>query len=473
MVKQTAAVLAKSGIVFGTSGARGLLSQFSQAVAAAFTQNFISIIKNQYAFDEVLLAIDARPSSEPLAAACAGALHALGYKVRYFGLLPTPALAWYALTHNMPAIMVTGSHIADDQNGLKFFRPSGEISKADEAAIMLQQLPLVSFIPKLPPVVADAEIAYTQRYLQAFPAVALSGKHIAVYQHSSAGANLYPAIFSALGAKVTCLAPAKHFVAIDTEALSSADRAHAKAWATEHKFDALFSTDADGDRPMLADEQGRWLQGDVIGLLCAKLLGIDTLAVSLNCTSAIELSGVFKKVIRTRMGSPYVLSALAEMQDEASLAGFEANGGFILASALQLGNTRLAALPTRDALLPVIAILALAGARPLSQLAASLPKRFTASGKLQKVTIAQSDALLTNLRADPQCLLQALAQNADIISTIQLDGIKWSWQNGNSVHVRASGNSPALRCYVEAGSENEATTLLNAAVKQLVKLLAS
>ncbi|WP_449360752.1 hypothetical protein [Alishewanella longhuensis] len=41
------------------------------------------------------------------------------------------------------------------------------------------------------------------------------------------------------------------------------------------------------------------------------------------------------------------------------------------------------------------------------------------------------------------------------------------------MHVRASGNSPALRCYVEAGSENEATTLLNAAVKQLVKLLAS
>ncbi|WP_449360753.1 hypothetical protein [Alishewanella longhuensis] len=38
----------------------------------------------------------------------------------------------------------------------------------------------------------------------------------------------------------------------------------------------------------------------------------------------------------TRIGSPYVLSALAEMQDEASLAGFEANGGFILASALQL-----------------------------------------------------------------------------------------------------------------------------------------
>ncbi|WP_449360755.1 hypothetical protein [Alishewanella longhuensis] len=50
-----------------------------------------------------------------------------------------------------------------------------------------------------------------------------------MYQHSSAGANLYPAIFSALGAKVTCLAPAKRFVAIDTEALSAADRAHAKA----------------------------------------------------------------------------------------------------------------------------------------------------------------------------------------------------------------------------------------------------
>lgn len=472
MVKQTAAIIAKSGIVFGTSGARGPLTHFSQTVAAAFTQNFLALIETQYVFDEVLLAIDARPSSEPLAAACTGALQALGYKVRYFGLLPTPALAWYALTHNMPAIMVTGSHIGEDQNGLKFFRPSGEITKADEAAILQQQLPLVSFVPRLLAVAPDAAMAYTQRYLQSFPSVALSGKHIAVYQHSSAGASLYPAIFTALGAKVTCLAPAKQFVAIDTEALSAADRAHAKAWANEHKFDALFSTDADGDRPLLADEHGQWLQGDTVGLLCAKLLGIDTLAVPLNCTSAIELSGVFKQVVRTRLGSPFVLEALNQLQHENSVAGFEANGGFILASEVQLGNTYLAALPSRDALLPAIVILALAGARPLSQLVASLPKRFTASGKLQKVTASQSAALLTRLLADPECLLRTLAQQSALKSVSQLDGIKWAWHNGDTLHVRASGNSPALRCYVEAGSEADAASLLNAAIKQLVKLLA-
>lgn len=470
-MKQTAAIIAKSGIVFGTSGVRGPLTHFSQAVAAAFTQNFLAVVAAEAPVTEVFLAIDARASSEPLAAACAGIIQALGYKVRYFGVLPTPALAWFAITQHSPAIMVTGSHIAEAQNGLKFFRPTGEITKADEKAIMAQQLPFVTFTPKLPVALNDAVIAYTQRYLQAFPSVALSGKHIAVYQHSSAGANLYPTIFSALGAKVTCLAPAKHFVAIDTEALSGADRAHAKAWATEHQFDALFSTDADGDRPMLADEQGHWLRGDVIGLLCAKLLGIDSLAISLNCTSAIELSGVFKQVIRTRMGSPYVLSALAEMQDKTSLAGFEANGGFILASELQLGSARLAALPSRDALLPVIAILALAGARPLSQLVASLPKRFTASGKLQPIKTAQSDVILANLHAHPQSFLQALGQDTDIISTTEFDGIKWTWQNGNTVHVRASGNSPALRCYVEAASETAATTLLNAAVSQLIKLL--
>ncbi len=32
--------------------------------------------------------------------------------------------------------MVTGSHIPFDRNGLKFYRPDGEISKLDEEAIL-------------------------------------------------------------------------------------------------------------------------------------------------------------------------------------------------------------------------------------------------------------------------------------------------------------------------------------------------
>jgi phosphomannomutase len=50
--------------------------------------------------------------------------------------LPTPALALAAMTESASAIMVTGSHIPDDRNGLKFYTLAGEITKADEAGIL-------------------------------------------------------------------------------------------------------------------------------------------------------------------------------------------------------------------------------------------------------------------------------------------------------------------------------------------------
>ncbi|MEA7188015.1 hypothetical protein ONJ45_27985, partial [Salmonella enterica subsp. enterica serovar Virginia] len=41
----------------------------------------------------------------------------------------TPALAHQSISDKVPAIMVTGSHIPFDRNGLKFYRPDGEITK--------------------------------------------------------------------------------------------------------------------------------------------------------------------------------------------------------------------------------------------------------------------------------------------------------------------------------------------------------
>ena len=53
------------------------------------------------------------------------------------GVVPTPALALEAARRGAAAVMVTGSHIPFDRNGLKFYRPGGEeIGKGDEAGIL-------------------------------------------------------------------------------------------------------------------------------------------------------------------------------------------------------------------------------------------------------------------------------------------------------------------------------------------------
>lgn len=104
-------IINDSNIAFGTSGARGLVIDFSHDVCAAFTHAFLSVVDDKYNFNKVALAIDNRPSSYEIAQACAYAIKQHGFEVEYHGVIPTPALAHYSMQKNIPCIMVTGSHI--------------------------------------------------------------------------------------------------------------------------------------------------------------------------------------------------------------------------------------------------------------------------------------------------------------------------------------------------------------------------
>ena len=285
----SANVIKESGIQFGTSGARGLVTQFTANVCAAFSHAFISCTQTEFTFKQVAIAIDNRPSSPAMAQACTKAVQQLGLEVIYYGVVPTPALAYVAMQDNIPCIMVTGSHIPFDRNGLKFYRPDGEISKADEQAILnaTAEFEAVTDLPELV-VNNKAVIQYIERYTSLFDSKMLAGKRIGIYEHSSAGRDLYTPLFEALGAEVIALERSDEFVPIDTEAVAEVDIERAKQWSQQYGFDLIFSTDGDGDRPLVADEQGNWLRGDVLGLLCADAMNIEALAVPVSCNTAIE-----------------------------------------------------------------------------------------------------------------------------------------------------------------------------------------
>lgn len=356
-----------------------MVEHFSDEVCAAFAVAFLAEMRRTFEFDKVAIAIDRRPSSPGMAASIAGACKSLKLEVDYYGVIPTPALALQAMTDHVPAIMVTGSHIPFDRNGIKFYRPDGEISKADEQAIISSSATVPAFLPALPPVSARAAENYTSRYTKLYPADALAGLRIGLYEHSAAGRDINRAVFEQLGATVVSLDRTDTFVPIDTEAVSEEDQRRGHEWSEEHQLDALFSTDGDGDRPLLADERGNWLRGDILGLLCARELGIEALAVPVSCNTAIELCGAFKKVHRTKIGSPYVIEAMETLRDTyGSVAGFEANGGFLTGSNIKPGKANLKALPTRDAVLPALVALTSANRskQPVSHLLAELPGRY-------------------------------------------------------------------------------------------------
>lgn len=456
----------ETGVAFGTSGARGLVSSMNARLCGTYTQAFLQAVAANAA--EVVLGHDLRPSSPEIAAACAQGIRDAGKRVVFVGALPTPAVAYYAALRQAPAIIVTGSHIPFDRNGIKFYRAEGEITKADEAAMLDAEVALPEgWVPaRLPQAEPGAAAAYMSRYVSAFGPGALAGKRVALYEHSSVARDILRTLLQALGAEVVSLGRTDTFVPIDTEAVRPEDVAQARQWAQVHRFDAIISTDGDADRPLIGDETGTWLRGDVVGVLCAQILGADVVVTPVSSNTVVEKCASFQSVVRTRIGSPYVIAGMQTAAKSfpagTAVVGYEANGGFLLGTDVQLGPHTLKALPTRDAALPMLALLVASAQRgvPMSRLAASLPARFTASDRIQEVPTEASRALIASLGEDVASACAWLVLDAGpVMHRDDIDGLRLTFASNEVAHLRPSGNAPELRCYTEADSPERAAEL--------------
>lgn len=488
MAEQSIAeIMRLSGVAFGTSGARGLVTAMTDRVCHGYTWGFLKFLTECGAWapgGSVALAGDLRSSTRDILVACAQAVRDAGGEVVFCGHIPTPTLALWAIGRGIPSIMVTGSHIPDDRNGIKFYRPDGEILKEDEDGIRRQKVGAgqgqwsadgaLLDAPPLPAPV-DAVQAYCERYLAFFGDDALAGLRIGVYQHSAVGRDILVAILESLGANVISLGRSQDFVPVDTEAVRREDVERARQWALEFDLDALVSTDGDSDRPLLADHTGAWLRGDVLGVLCAHAIGADNVITPISSNSLVERCGFFSQVTRTRIGSPYVIEGMAKAQKQAPgvVCGYEANGGFLLGSDIEWNGKILSALPTRDAVLPVIA--ALVASRPgrLIDLLADLPQRFTFSDRLENFAADRCRCVMEMLHHSglfPQNdLVEEFVRiaGAPVAGVDALDGVRLTFDNGRIIHLRGSGNAPELRCYTEADSQADAAGM-NTQVLDLV-----
>jgi phosphomannomutase len=480
-------LMASSGVKFGTSGARGLVTDLSDRIAYAYTAGFLGHLARSgqlASASSVVVAGDLRPSSPRIVRAVARAVQDRGLAVVYAGAVPSPALLLAGLTRRVPSIMVTGSHIPDDRNGIKFNTADGEILKADELGIRAEVVELPSFFDAhgqldaaqgaLPPVDPAPARAYVERWLGAFPR-SLGGKRVGVYGHSAVGRELLVEILEGLGAEVLRLGWSERFIPVDTEAIREEDVVLARDWAKQHGLDAIVSTDGDSDRPLVADEQGRFLRGDVACVLAARFLGATFAAAPISCNSVLELSGWFPSV-RTRIGSPYVIEAMlaARSRGEARVVGYEANGGFLHATELLVpGGGALSPLPSRDAVVVPLALLCQASSRgvPLSSLAAELPARFTQSDRIEHFPSELGQKLVSELASGgPAAAERAFPALGRFKEKNELDGLRLTFETSEVVHVRPSGNAPELRCYVEAASAPRSEALLRYAMGRLGEL---
>ncbi len=518
---------------FGTSGLRGLVADITDLEAYINVKaalQYLLAVGDVRAGCAVVLAGDLRPSSDRIMGAAAQAIRDCGCGVVNAGKIPTPALIAHAMSARTAGVMVSGSHIPFDRNGIKLSRSTGEILKSDEAGIAREvsrvraeeygtSAEASRFTSKgmlkrpgqLPAVDPAAEEAYVARYRGAFASDALRGVRALVYQHSAVGRDLVPRILRELGAEVVVAGRTETFVPIDTENITDEelDRMEAFVVAAEGQgtIDAVVSTDGDSDRPLVVavsppsratGEGGRrvkFLPGDLLGIVVAEYLGVDAAVVPVSANDAVDRRMVERKILlhKTKIGSPYVIDAMADLARQGkyrAIVGWEANGGFLTGSPLTLPGGTLAALPTRDAILPILANLVAAAAQKvdLGTLWSRLPARFGRAGLLDEIPVAVGRAIVADL-APPDGVAEvdlgtAATPGADdltrkiaavftpalgfgkAVKVNALDGVRIWFDNGDIAHVRPSGNAPQLRIYANSDTQARADRIVALALQQ-------
>ncbi|KPF44460.1 phosphomannomutase [Rhizobium sp. AAP43] len=459
-------------VKFGTSGLRGLsvdlVGSVSALHATAFCRHLVDL--GLSSGSPIVIGQDFRPSSPEIASTVMAAVARMGFKPVDCGTIPTPALALYGTSIGAAGLMITGSHIPADRNGIKFYRPDGEIDKQDEDAITRLARELATDASANLVETGSGEQAETEatglflkRNLGVLAPEALAGKRIGVYQHSSVARDMLVSMLEAYGATVFPLGRSDRFIPVDTEAVSDDTIRLLAGWSDELGLDSILSTDGDGDRPLVTDEHGLPLRGDFLGLLSAGFLDARVVATPVTSNSGLERDKRFE-ISRTRVGSPYVIAAMNEAiaAGRDRVLGFEANGGLMLGTDFSLGTKNLKALPTRDSFLPALAALGTAANRglPLSRLVDDFKLPVALSDRLENYPTERSQALMQALTTSRAALDDFLSPLGNVRSINEVDGLRLTLTDDRVIHLRPSGNAPEMRCYVEAADQNSARDLL-------------
>ncbi len=471
----------ESGVKFGTSGARGLVAKMTDLVCYTYTRGFIQYLESindlKKEGEEIAVAGDLRDSTGRITGAVAKAVTDAGYKVRFCGCVPTPTLFFYAVSHSLASVMVTGSHIPADRNGIKYNKVAGEVLKTDEKGMIEQEVEIDENLFELDgklksvPEIAvsyekDVIELFQKRYTDFFDKNFLQGKKIVVYQHSAVGRDMLTQLIKGFGAEVVVVGKSDVFVPMDTEAIAPDKLEMFRQVAKEHKCDALVSTDGDSDRPLVCDENGEFVRGDVLGIVVADYLKVDAVVTTASANSALEESKLFKHISRTKIGSPYVVAEMIKLTDEFErVVGYESNGGFLLASKIVQRESVLEPLQSRDSFLPILSILAKAfsAGKSISELIKELPARFTYSERIENVPTDKSLEFISNNFKTGDDKSNAERLFGDLSGKVgrfeMIDGARIIFTNGEVIHIRPSGNAPELRVYTEASDANRALEL--------------
>lgn len=438
-----------SNKLFGTDGVRGLANagvmtpEMAFRIGAAVTYQ---ARKGKKRAPHVVIGKDTRVSGYLFETSIAAGICAMGGRVMLSAVLPTPAIAH--ITQSMRAdagIVISASHNAYEDNGIKVFGPDG-YKLPDEAEAELEALVRSDVLDKKRPTglnVGRAERLYDAwgRYVafvkNSFPAeLSLDGLRIVVDAAHGAAYRVAPAVFAELGADVTAIGVKPNGRNINA-GCGALHPEHAAKEVIKRNAHFGIALDGDADRVIIIDDKGKEVDGDAVMALCATRLiragklNKRTLVATVMSNLGLEhaLAREKGKVVRCSVGDRYVVEAMRK--GNYNLGG-EQSGHLIFLDHATTGDGLVAALQ--------LLAIAIREGRPLSELSAEVMERVP--------------QVLLNVKLTEKRALDTLTQGTRAIAAAE----KALGKDGR-VLVRWSGTEPKLRILVEGPSEKRIRAL--------------
>ncbi len=424
---------------FGTDGIRGRVGQ--GPISADFVLRLgnalgrVLLQRSAGRRPVVVIGKDTRISGYMFEAALEAGLVAAGADVQLLGPMPTPAVAFLTRTLGADAgIVISASHNPHYDNGIKFFSAEGE--KLDDAT----ELALEAALEAPFSTVESERLGKAMRtrdaigrYIEFCKASVPRGFHLRgtkVVLDCAHGATYHiaPLLFRELGAEVIAIGAEPNGVNIN-DGVGSMHVANLAAKVRETGADLGIAFDGDGDRVLMADDQGQPVDGDGLLYVLAhawkasgRLRGpvVGTLMTNYGFEQAMGAAQI--PFVRAKVGDRYVHQALVE---GGGVLGGEASGHLLCLDRATTGDAIVSALQVLDVLQ--------ASGRSLRQ-------------ALEGLVMVPQSTVNVRLSGDARAVVGSDAVQAALAAA------QSAVQGRGRAFLRPSGTEPVVRVTVEADS---------------------
>lgn len=442
--------------LFGTNGVRGIANEYITPELAVNIARSIGTYMGSKG--TVAIGCDTRISGQMLkSAAIAGAL-STGLNVIDVGTLPTPSIQYYVRNYADAGIVITASHNPRQYNGIKLIAGDGTEFPRDgereiEKIYSSGKYSIVSWEKtgnfRIDPGVNDY---YLRNIINSVDVEKIRSRKLKVVVDTGCGAGslTLPFLLRELGCRVLTLGaqPDGTFPWRNPEPLPEALTELSKL-VIFTGADLGAAHDGDADRMVFMDENGQFLNEEVLLAMMAKyMLEHEKGPIVTPVSSSQRMADVAKdagvKLYWTAVGS---INVARKMMEVNAVFGGEGNGGLIFPKHQYC----------RDGAMACAKILEiLADGKKLSELAKSVPQYFNAKTKVPS--------------KNTQITMEIVKKEASGLGykLDTTDGVK-IWYEDGWVLIRPSGTEPIFRIFAEAKKQDRAEKLLQEGLEMVTR----